>query len=221
MAKKILVVGCGRSGTLFMSKVFEEMGLDVGHERLGKDGISSWFHSFGNRQKRLIQAQMKNDERIYIHIVRNPLKVINSMVKISKLPNRKALQYFKDVCPDETEGIENEYELGMLYWYFWNKMIEKRGAGVTTRIKVEDVSTEKGLKNICNVVGIIYEDSILENIKKLGTNTHEINDRDKARIEIADPLFEEKTLEDLFKINFIYAKNIYELAKKYGYELGY
>jgi hypothetical protein len=37
-----IIVGCCRSGTGYMSALFTACGYDVGHERLGKHGISSW-----------------------------------------------------------------------------------------------------------------------------------------------------------------------------------
>ena len=38
----VVVIGCPRSGTGFISQLLKEHGLDVGHEVWGKDGISDW-----------------------------------------------------------------------------------------------------------------------------------------------------------------------------------
>lgn len=40
----LLITGCGRSGTHFTARLLQEIGLDVGHETLGKDGVASWKH---------------------------------------------------------------------------------------------------------------------------------------------------------------------------------
>ena len=219
--RKIMVVGCGRSGTLYMSKVFAAMGLDVKHEKLGKDGISSWFHSFGNRQKMLIQNQMKEDERIYIHLIRNPIAVINSMVRVSQLKRRRALQYFKDLCPDDTEGIYDDYSLAMFYWVFWNRMIEKRGAGVDIRIKVEDVIQRESYQKLCDVIGHKYDFANLLKIRGISDKTHEIKGSDFNNILKEQPdLKYTKNFDDLVNINYGLAKKVMYLSNEYGYNLG-
>lgn len=38
-----LVVGHPRCGTKFTSSLLKQFDLDVGHEELGKNGISAWF----------------------------------------------------------------------------------------------------------------------------------------------------------------------------------
>lgn len=40
---KILVIAPPRSGTGYAAKCLQDIGFDVGHEKLGKDGISSWL----------------------------------------------------------------------------------------------------------------------------------------------------------------------------------
>jgi len=40
---KILVIAPPRSGTGYAARCLQDMGLDVGHERLGQNGISSWL----------------------------------------------------------------------------------------------------------------------------------------------------------------------------------
>ena len=41
--KRCVIIGTGRSGTAYTSKLLRECGIDVGHEALGKDGVSSWY----------------------------------------------------------------------------------------------------------------------------------------------------------------------------------
>jgi hypothetical protein len=41
--RSILIIGHPRCGTGYAAKLCKQMGLDVGHERLGADGISSWM----------------------------------------------------------------------------------------------------------------------------------------------------------------------------------
>jgi hypothetical protein len=39
----LLIIGAPRGGTGFMARAMAEYGLDVGHESIGRDGISSWM----------------------------------------------------------------------------------------------------------------------------------------------------------------------------------
>lgn len=217
--RKIIVVGCGRSGTLYMSKVFEILGLDVGHEKLGKDGISSWYHSFGNRQKKLIQAQMKNDERIVIHLLRDPIDVVNSMVLVSKDTSRRGLAYFRDLCPEIAKDYE-DFELAMAYWIHWNKMIEQRSCKVNLRINVANVSNPAGLFSICMTCGINMEDlanDVVSKINKLGNKTHQVpQDRIRLILQSNPELRAKKTFGDLLMINKKLAREMFDLAYKYG-----
>src|SRR6185369_5544548 len=48
--RKLLITGCGRSGTMYASAVWRSQGLDISHEnptppngQMGKDGIASWY----------------------------------------------------------------------------------------------------------------------------------------------------------------------------------
>ena len=37
--KRLLVIGCGRSGTKWFSELLKDHGLDIGHEHMGNDGV--------------------------------------------------------------------------------------------------------------------------------------------------------------------------------------
>jgi hypothetical protein len=39
---KLAIIGCGRSGTKYVSELFNSLGINIGHERLDKHGIASW-----------------------------------------------------------------------------------------------------------------------------------------------------------------------------------
>lgn len=41
-AKKIIVVGCPRSGTTYISRQYRRNGIEVHHEQLGPDGTVNW-----------------------------------------------------------------------------------------------------------------------------------------------------------------------------------
>lgn len=99
--KGVGIVACARSGTLFMSKLLKELGLDIGHEKMGEDG-SVGYHL----------AVIKPDN--CFHQVREPLKQISSMMA------HQSWGFMKDVI-DIQDGL-----LGcMQYWLKWNELCEE------------------------------------------------------------------------------------------------
>ena len=83
-ALRLIVTGCGRSGTTSLSHVLNAAGLRCGHEHV--------FHASGPRQARGYDADSSwhaapfldtqpEDVRI-IHLVRNPVRVVESFVRI-------------------------------------------------------------------------------------------------------------------------------------------
>src|SRR3990172_6286941 len=69
----VLVTGFPRSGTRFMVDVFQDQGLRVGHEWIGKDGAVSWIH-----------AVLNNSFDHTVHLVRHPLEAISSCQELGQ-----------------------------------------------------------------------------------------------------------------------------------------
>ena len=75
-----VVTGHARSGTKYMSKLLQAYGYDVGHEVVGKDGISSWC--WGAPPGPVPYGQEKGEHKygFLIQVVREPWAVISSCV---------------------------------------------------------------------------------------------------------------------------------------------
>lgn len=84
--RDILVTGCGRSGTLFFARTLRKLGLDVGHEEDGADGVVSCYHGApGPYPEDPGRKRNGIDEVIAprtLVLVREPLHVIASTMKI-------------------------------------------------------------------------------------------------------------------------------------------
>jgi hypothetical protein len=122
--KKLVVVGCPRSGTGYISKVLQSVGLDVGHEVVGRDGTSDW---------RLTVGALNGYDPI-LHQVRHPLEVIPSLMTI---------------MPHSWQFMEKHTSLGKRtgdpwfmhparIWLAWNK---KASAVASFTYRVEDIET--------------------------------------------------------------------------------
>jgi len=75
----ILITGCGRSGTKYITAALRTCGLDVRHERMGADGIVSSFFCFNAPRYPGRHPQRRPKFDIVLHQVRHPLKSIASI----------------------------------------------------------------------------------------------------------------------------------------------
>lgn len=78
--KKFLIIGHPRCGTGYSAKLMQSYGFDVGHEVMGKHGISSWFLAFPNDTRHKIPKPNLINYEHMITNVRNPIDAINSIV---------------------------------------------------------------------------------------------------------------------------------------------
>lgn len=92
--KRLLVLGSGRSGTMFTAKALRTIGINVLHEKVGEHGTVShyfvvdsdwypmapWQESQG--KKHVGERRSDFDFEHTVHIIRDPRKAIPSMTKI-------------------------------------------------------------------------------------------------------------------------------------------
>jgi|SRR3989344_5934121 len=150
--KKLLIIGCGRSGTAFSSALFQGLSLDIPHEKVGKDGISSWYETIKDKE------ELINNYSFILHQVRDPLKVIASTQTLSE----ESWKYISDYIPIELG--EDIILRCAKYWYYWNLIAEKK-AHMT--LKVEEIF--KMLPEICKNLDIEFKN--LEFLQKESINT--------------------------------------------------
>ena len=81
--KTILGIGHPRTGTGYTSKLLQSMGLKVGHEVMGIDGIVAWQFAADRKPWPYISRETSRDDydfQITIYNVRNPITSIPSIV---------------------------------------------------------------------------------------------------------------------------------------------
>jgi len=100
--KGIFVAGTARSGTMYISKVLQELGYKVGHEQSDEDG-SVGYHL----------AVIKPDN--CFHQVRHPLKQISSQHA------HQAWGFMDSFIEIEGYGLRG----CMQYWLKWNELLEE------------------------------------------------------------------------------------------------
>ena len=83
----LLLTGCPRSGTGYAARIFQAQGLDIGHEQVGTDGVSSWLFAVLDRHYPWHQrGELRQDYnfKVILHQVRDPLKVLASMAVLRR-----------------------------------------------------------------------------------------------------------------------------------------
>jgi len=105
---KALITGFPRSGTHYMVKMLNTLGLRMGHEFVDEDGCVSWKH--------LPQAD-KFD--VVFHQVRDPVEVIGSALTISE----DSLQLLQSLTP--IKKGESKIHFLMKSWLDWTARADK------------------------------------------------------------------------------------------------
>lgn len=132
LEKKLLIVGCGRSGTNFMCFFLQGLGLDVGHERLMSDGCVSWWMTV--RAPGRGRPFDVNFEHIF-HQVRDPLHVITSCVVNFAALETGLWSYIRTQIPEIREDDTLLVHCAK-YWYYWNLKAEEISEW---RYRIEDL----------------------------------------------------------------------------------
>lgn len=196
-SEKIGIIGCGRSGTKYVSELFMNQNKVVLHECLGLNGISSWCLVPKTYERHFGPSYFELEELgiPLVHQVRHPLKVISSV----KTFGNKSWEFISKFIP--VKKSDSIILKGMKYWYYWNKMAEKRSI-YTYRVENIDIHLEK-----------IFEIGRF----KIPVNFTELLDTTSRNVNTRNP--NTLTWNDLENEDIELTKRIKHLARKYGYKI--
>ena len=145
MVPRVVITGCGRSGTSYIATVLQRHGLDVRHEEIGADGIVDWKW-----------APFVDPAGIpIIQQIRHPLKVIASC---------------STFVPESWDYICRQADIprdlgvlarGMRYWLEWNKLVSKKAH---FRYRVEELSS--ALPVVCSFFSVEPNYEAMESVSK-------------------------------------------------------
>jgi hypothetical protein len=116
--RRVLITGCGRSGTKFTALLLQGLGLDVGHEQLGADGVSSWCMAVDSVDAPWGVGRRGLQFNPIFHQVRHPLKVISSLTTFTP-PSWEFIARHVN-CPADDPIVIRAAK----YWYHWNRQTE-------------------------------------------------------------------------------------------------
>lgn len=113
MNKRFLITGCPRSGTRSAAFWFQSLDFDVGHEVMGKHGTADASFAFDRKGFEFTTE---------FHLVRNPLRCINSMCDLTRSPAHLALFGFS-----ATKGRDQALFDAVKLWAFINSALKGKG----------------------------------------------------------------------------------------------
>ncbi len=200
--RDFLIIGHPRGGTAYSSRLFKTFGFDVGHENVCSTGISSWCFSTPDGYNAWTDCSRRSEYNFkwVFRAVRNPLDVINSLVKEND--NLYGIELFEKWSGFKLTETDPLYIAVQRYLY-WEDTIEYWNDYIDFTFRVED--QQKDLYDYLKLIKRdpyyhLGEDKITEHA--VGRN---INTRPKDK---------KYTLED---VNKKYKKKIIEKMVKYGY----
>lgn len=137
MHKAFLVVGHPRSGTGYMAKLFQAYGFDVGHERMGEDGISAFQYAADAEAPWTHCRRGAYKFGTVIHVVREPRKVIASAAATLHNASWEYMHRFVSFPCDACSVARAVWT-----WVGWNKLIESWTKSITTRWRIQIETAE-------------------------------------------------------------------------------
>lgn len=141
--RSFLVTGHPRTGTGYIAALLGQLGFDVGHERAGADGISSWM--FGADAERNPYALDKVAEKradlhwdFLLHVVRDPATAIPSIMRENRWAppsyEFRRTQILKQTGFD-LDTCKSELEKAVFSLVYWSRMILEMGPDQVLRLE--------------------------------------------------------------------------------------
>jgi hypothetical protein len=149
----VLVTGCARSATRYTTFVLRRLGLDIRHERLGKDGVASWCLVPDAVETPWGPSSADVTFDVVLHQVRHPLAVISSVATLKDSSWRFIYEHVP-VSPSHPLLLR-----AAAYWYHWNAAAERKA---TLTYRVENIRNE--LPEICTLLRVRCDLSILDRV---------------------------------------------------------
>jgi len=134
---RFVVAGTGQCGTTYVAHVLQEAGVRCGHEEIfNASGITRSFRLTGDVSY-LAVPYLPSYRGKVVHLVRNPVHVVRSLVGIELLDHPDWL-WVKPILPyiDRSGDLQID---AMRFYLRWNSMIEPYAA---MRVRIEDFDRE-------------------------------------------------------------------------------
>jgi hypothetical protein len=210
---EFIVIGVGRSGTGFISKLLTQNGIPCGHESIY--GITTNFKELQNTIKRthykgdsswlavphISKIYKINPNTKFIHIVRNPVDVVKSFLELDLFndANLNTSPYVKLIGKHVDLKGKSQIERAISYYIGWFKLIDTHNINNKVVLNLENLNYDL----LSTTLG-----------HKVTPMNKVVNDKKNKKIKTLKRVDVEKEIKD--SPQFL---ELHKLAKKYGYEL--
>ena len=152
--RDLLLIGHPRCGSGYMSKLLGYFGLDVRHERMGKQGISSWMFAVEDERNPFaldpLSVSRKNTHfASVVHFVRDPRTAVPSILR-ENLNSEKSYAFRRkhilEAFGVDLDEAQSEVERALLSYLYWNKIIERQQVDLRVRVEEAEQATRAFLE---------------------------------------------------------------------------
>lgn len=148
MVKKLVITGCGHSGTRYLNQVLREAGISSNHEYAAS--TKEWDPNKVSHVEVswLAPAYVIQEDFVVWQVVRHPLKVARSF---------KHRGFFQSNSPNaHLQLIESQFSLGrnhpeLDYWICWNDLAESMSSKTFT---LEELDVASFVTEVAELVGV-------------------------------------------------------------------
>lgn len=218
LVRDILVVGHPQCGSKYMSQLLQEMGLDVGHESMGDQGISSWMFAVYDENNpwahnKYALSRYYTDFDFLIHYVRDPRTAIPSIMGENK-DNPASFDFrqkhIKQAFDNDLSLYETELEKAIVSFLKWNQIIEEQNPNLA--VKVEACQTE--ILTFGQQNNLINKDLSINDINIDFSSEHKESLAQEANIIVQKTGISVEMWE---KVSLDIKKELNNFCQKYGY----
>lgn len=155
--KFLLITGCARSGTTYITEVLKQAGLRVAHEFLDQDGCVSWPMAVNSDYSPWGPPDNGIHFEHIFHQVRHPLLVISSVYTTEPKESWDFIcKHIPEIHPKDDPVVKCAK-----YWYYWNLKAEEKAEWT---YQVEEIETV--LSHMSKLLKIPLSREILKRIPK-------------------------------------------------------
>lgn len=141
--RSILVTGHPRTGTGYSANLLGQMGLDVGHEKDGRDGLSSWMFAADAQEYPYAQdAVARSRDTLHWDVLVHPLRDIATAVPSVMRDNIHAPPSYKfrrtQILADsgiDLDGFDSNFERAVVSLICWTRMVQKMKPDIWFRVE--------------------------------------------------------------------------------------
>jgi hypothetical protein len=152
--RDLLAIGHPCCGASRMSKVLQSLGLDVGHDRIGERGISSWKFAVEEACAPLAGRDRSASRKAthfgaVVQFVRDPRQAIPSIIRENRHAEKSYAFRRKHILSSfgvDLDAAQSEVERALLSYVYWNKIIERQPVDLRIRVEEAEAATRAFLE---------------------------------------------------------------------------